>query len=624
MEEAAEINPGDRVEVTAKLRFTDLGGSKEPSSLRGNGILLTASATGAPKITTGTDSLRNLPQRTAENLKSILEQCFPEDTGGLAKALLLGDQTDLDDGISLSFQLAGLSHIVAVSGLHMSILFAMVCLMTGRHRFWTAALGIPVVIFFAAMVGFTASVTRAMLMEILMLLALAIDREYDPPTALAFAVLVMLVRCPLVITSVGFQLSVTSVAGIFLFYRPCMGWFRTQFRLEGRTLQIRLVRGIAAALSISLSATVLTTPLVAWYFGTVSLIGPVANLLVVPLVGLIFYGVGLVCLAGAISLPMGTAIAGAVSVMIRYILRAADCLSRIPLAVIYTESRYIVLWLVLCYGLLLWVLIRRPENLVRPLICGILGLGVALSLSWAEPMGDEYRVTVLNVGQGQCILLQSRRNVFMVDCGGDSDAGAGEKAAQELLSMGISQIDGLIITHYDRDHTGGVERLSRQIRVDRLYLPRAVQTGEAQQRILTALPDSERIWLDGDAQIRFGDCRIHIFSPETGKSGNESCAAVLFQNEKYDTLIISDRSAAQERSLLETGLPDLEVLVVGHHGSKTSTCPELLYRTAPEIALISVGENSYGHPAEEVLCRLRQYGCAVWRTDETGDLVFRR
>ena len=190
--------------------------------------------------------------------------------------------------------------------------------------------------------------------------------------------------------------------------------------------------------------------------------------------------------------------------------------------------------------------------------------------------------------------------------------------------MGISRIDGLIITHYDRDHTGGVERLSSQIGIDRLYLPPAEESNELQQKILAALPDAERIWLDGDVEIRFGDCRIHIFSPETGKSGNESCAAVLFQRGKYDTLIISDRSAAQERSLLETGLPDLEVLVVGHHGSKSSTCPELLYRTKPEIALISVGANSYGHPAEEVLCRLRQYGCTIWRTDETGDLVFRR
>ena len=310
--------------------------------------------------------------------------------------------------------------------------------------------------------------------------------------------------------------------------------------------------------------------------------------------------------------------------MIRYVFRMAEGLSNLPLAVVYTESMYIVLWLVLCAGLLLWGLIRKPENLARPMICGILGLCVALGLSWAEPLMDEYRVTVLDVGQGQCILLQSRRNVFMVDCGGDSDSAAGEKAAQELLSMGISRIDGLIITHYDRDHTGGVERLSRQIGIDRLYLPPAEGSDELQQEILAALPDAERIWLDGDVEIRFGDCGIHIFSPETGKSGNESCAAVLFQRGKYDTLIISDRSAAQERSLMEAGLPDLEVLVVGHHGSKTSTCPELLYRTTPEIALISVGANSYGHPAEEVLCRLRQYGCTIWRTDETGDLTFRR
>jgi competence protein ComEC len=250
---------------------------------------------------------------------------------------------------------------------------------------------------------------------------------------------------------------------------------------------------------------------------------------------------------------------------------------------------------------------------------------MALTASWLEPLMTSYRVTVLDVGQGQCVILQSRGATFLVDCGGSDDNEAADRASEVLLSMGIARIDGLVLTHYDRDHAGGVAALAGRIRIDRLYLPMAEDSEGLLPEILGSAPESEWIWLDADAQIIFGDCSIRIITPETGKSGNESSVAVLFQNEKYDTLITGDMSAARERELLERGcLPDLELLVVGHHGSSTSTSAELLYRTAPDIAVISVGRNNpYGHPSGKILDRLERYGCEIYRTDLMGDIVFR-
>lgn len=612
-----EIRPGDVVELPVKLRFTDEGGIKEPTYHRTNGILFLASQKGDPVITQGKPTLRAFCGELRHMIQSRIAAVFPEDTRGFATALLLGDTTGMTDGQLLSFRLSGLSHIVAVSGLHMSILLALVCRIAGNQRFLTLILGFPAIFLFAAAAGFTASVTRAAIMMSLMLLALAADREYDPPTALAFAVVVMLLVQPLVIASVGFQLSVTGVAGIFLYEKGIRRYLLARFGRREKSLRAKLRNGLCATLSVSISASILTTPLVACYFGTVSLVGLLANVLVVPMISLIFYGIMLSCAAGP-------AVGWLISWPIRYVFGVTGLLSKFPLAAVYTESDYVVLWLVFVYGLLLWIRWTKPERLFRPLLFVTAGLALALSMSWAEPMLDSYRVTALDVGQGQCILLQSRRNVFLVDCGGDSDRIAGDKAAEELLSMGISRLDGLILTHYDRDHTGGVAQLALRIDVDRLYLPRTDEK-ELQARVLEALPNSERIWLDSGVQISFGNCVIRIFPPENQKSGNESCAAVLFQNEKYDTLIISDRNAAQERKLLATGeIPDLEILVVGHHGSKTSTSHELLYAAKPELAFISVGaDNAYGHPSEAVLYRLGVYGCRVFRTDLMGDLVFR-
>ena len=131
--------------------------------------------------------------------------------------------------------------------------------------------------------------------------------------------------------------------------------------------------------------------------------------------------------------------------------------------------------------------------------------------------------------------------------------------------------------------------------------------------------------MDSDMVITFGDAQIQIFPAKEAGSGNDSCASVLFQRGKCDTLITGDLSGSAELQLLsDYDLPDLEVLIVGHHGSKYSTCAELLDATAPDVAIISVGaDNSYGHPSDEVLQRLKAAGCAVYRTDLHGTITYR-
>jgi competence protein ComEC len=227
------------------------------------------------------------------------------------------------------------------------------------------------------------------------------------------------------------------------------------------------------------------------------------------------------------------------------------------------------------------------------------------------------------VGQGQCILLQSEGSTFLVDCGGRRGEEAADLAAEQLLSQGITRIDGLILTHYDRDHAEGVPYLAEQIDIERVYLPGTEDTDGCLQGVLDAV--EEQIDIDSELTIAFGDAQIRIFPAKDAGSGNDSCASVLFSREKCDTLITGDLSDKAERQLLEDyDLPDLEVLIVGHHGSKYSTCPELLGATAPDVAVISVGmDNSYGHPTQEVLDRLKQAGYAVYRTDLHGTITYR-
>ena len=621
--ETEALEPGDVVTMSAQLRLTDEGGDREPTFHRTSGILLLAYPRGDSVAADGEPELRDLPAIWANRLKGIIGESFPEDTFAFAKALLLGDKSGLSWEQSREFSLSGISHIVAVSGLHVSILFGFIGMVMGRRRWLMLLLGVPVLLCFGAMAGFTASVTRAVLMQILFLLALAVNREYDPPTALSFAGLVILLQCPLSIAGIGFQLSFASVAGIFLFYPGLSAWMKTRFPGKGKKLRGRLERWIVASVSVTLSATVMTVPLVAVHFGVVSLVGVVTNLLVMPVVSFVFYGVMAVCAAGCFHSGAAAVLAKVISVPIRYVLAVAKTMAGIPMSAVFTVSPYIVLWLLFTYGLILLLLIARNKRPGVTFGLSVAALCVSLMLSFLEPLTCDYRVTVLDVGQGQCIVLQSEGNTFLVDCGGRRGEEAADIAAEYLLSQGIRRLDGLILTHYDRDHAEGAQFLPHWVEIERVYLPETEDADGCRAACWSCA--EEQIVIDGDIQIAFGDAQIQIFPAKRINSGNDSCASVLFSREKCDTLITGDLSADAERQLLKDyEFPDLEVLIVGHHGSKYSTCAELLNATAPDAAIISVGkDNGYGHPTTEVLERLRQAGCAVYRTDLHGTITYR-
>lgn len=265
-----------------------------------------------------------------------------------------------------------------------------------------------------------------------------------------------------------------------------------------------------------------------------------------------------------------------------------------------------------CVMLLGIFLLQKRKQTLLLLVCAVSTLLLSQILSWTEPLWDDVRMTVLDVGQGQCILLQSEGKTYMVDCGGD-DGEAADLAAETLLSQGISRLDGIILTHYDADHSGGIGYLLTRIRCDELILPdladeNAVDPG------LKAQTNGMVRYIDRDTVLTFGECRMTVIGPYSYKSGNESSLCVLFQRENCDILITGDRG--------EIG--QLDVLIAGHHGSATSTGGNLLAATMPKLAIISVGENNhYGHPSSAVLRRLGAIGCQVRRTDLDGTILYR-
>ncbi|MBR7123084.1 MAG: DNA internalization-related competence protein ComEC/Rec2 [Oscillospiraceae bacterium] len=624
--DAQALQPGDELQGDFRFRLTTDDSIQGATYHQGKGVFLLAYGKDEVEIING--ALNNFEVKVSEfrrEIVRILDSAFPEDTVGFARALLLGDSSLLSYEENTAFKVSGIRHVIAVSGLHVSILFSLVYLLCGKRRILTAIIGLPVLFFFAAVAGFTPSIVRACIMQGLMILALLFKKEYDPPSALSFAVLVMLCVNPITITSVSFQLSVGCLVGIFLFYQRSYYFFLSLFpETKGRSRIGKLLRWFVGSISVTLSAMSVTTPLCAIYFGSISIIGILTNLITLWVISFIFYGIMLTCLLGSFCISGGAFVAGIISVPIRYVQTVAEILSKLRYAAVYTCSFYVVLWLVFSYVLFVFLICSKRKRPILCASCATFGLMFALTASWIEPRLDSYRVSVLDVGQGQAILYQSGGQNYLVDCGGDSDELAADRVSQILLSQGITQLDGLILTHYDKDHAGGVEPLLTRIDVEKLYLPDISDDGGIKGYLQSIKPDAVCV-VSQDIDFIVSGTHISLFPTKDSDKGNESSLCVLFQKENCDILITGDRSTSGEEALLEhISLPKLELLIVGHHGSANSTGFALLEATRPKAAAISVSENnSYGHPSEETLFRLELFGCKVYRTDLDGTIIFR-
>lgn len=620
LDEGEPLLPGYEVTGLFRFRVTTPEGDLNSQYHQGNGVFLLLYQEDSLTVSKRERQWYDAASVLRYRIREILYETFPGDAVAFAQALLIGDTEELDYRVDTDLKVSGIRHVVAVSGLHVSILFTLISTITFKKRFLTAVFGYPVLLIFAALAGFSPSVNRACIMWGLILGANLLDREYDGATALSFAVLTMLMGNPLVITSVGFQLSVGSVAGIYLFDPGIRKWILSHFgEIKGKNMKSHAINWFASSVSITLSAMTMTTPLCAAYFGMVSLVGVITNLLALWVISGIFYGIMVVCLAALWWQTGAVWLAKLVSWPIRYALWVAGVMADFPIAAVYTCSPYITAWIVFVYGLLAVFFISRNRKPVLLSGCAVLGLCAALLASWVEPLTDDVRIEVLDVGQGQCILLQHEGRSFLVDCGGDSDTEAADMAAEILLSRGVESLDGMILTHLDRDHAGGAENLLQRMDCRLLVLP-------VEENDLYLLTDGDVVYVREDLELTVGNAEIRIYAPTYPGTGNEKSLCVLFDTEKCDILITGDRNGFGERMLLRNAdIPDVDVLVAGHHGSKHSSCEELLMAVRPEIVCISVGkDNSYGHPAPELLTRLEDFGCTVYRTDIDGSIIIRR
>ncbi len=634
-EQGADLRPGDRIGTVAHCTLGDRTFSGEKITYyTAKGIFLRARAYGRLEILRGE---KTVPQYWAaygsKALKEGIDTAFPEEASGFVRALVTGNRDNLTDQFTTSLQRTGLSHTVAVSGMHLAFLSSLLTYLLGQGRRSTAFFTILWVILFCGIAGNTPSVLRAAVMVLMLQFAPLLNRERDGPTALSLALLVLLWVNPFSAAHIGLQLSFTSVAGILLVSDRVQDWLMKVFRLDGwkkpKSRVVRYLRAgpyfVVSTLSATLGASVLTMSLVALHFNMISLISPLSNLMTLWAIGILFLG-GLGVGALALVLPGAAAVlAIPFTGLVRYLQWVIDLLSRPALAALPLESVYYRAWLVLVYALILVsVRMKGKRPVWMPLAAGGVGLALAMALTRQSFYLGDMGVTVLDTGQGQSVLLRSGHYLTLVDCGGDSMDNPGDIAANYLQAVGRSGLDLLVVSHYHADHANGIPQLLRRIDVGEIVLPDVEEDSPLRAEIIAAAVErgvpvrfvQETAWFRPSRADT-----IAVFPPMlAGKNVNELGLTVLASHKALDVLITGDMEEEGERRLTETvPLPDVEVLVAGHHGSNTSNTPELLEAVRPELALISVGRNNkYGHPDWDTLVRLNNIGAEIYRTDLYG------
>lgn len=626
--ELLAARPGDTVTGTAQWQSAAHFDSDDVTHFNARGVYALLYGREDVRLSAGDgDALRWLPQRAGKAFREKVAAIWDDPrVSGFLTAELTGDKSAMDDGDYLAMQETGLAHLFAVSGLHCAFLVTLLALLISRRQRLLCAVTIPLLLFYMVMVGMSPSVVRACIMQIFLLIAPLFRRGSDPLTSLAAALLVILLCNPFAAASVSLQLSFSATLGMVLLsprlYKLLAGWYKGKCRPLRAALCF-----VAANLSATLSAVVFTAPLTAWYFRIFVLVAPLSSLLAVPAAGWSFMAAFVTVLLGFVWLPLASLLGWISWVLVRYILWIANGMMSWRYHAVYFTNPYLIYWLLFLYAAFIGCA-ATPDGKRKYLLASALSVLTLTAAIWVNRQDYQYGVLTaltLDVGQGESVILTSGGETALVDCGSsNSYKDPGGLAADTLHSMGVRELSAVVVTHYHADHTNGLYEVLRRIPVQTIYLPDIEDEYGVRERLVSLAEEkgAQVTYVTKETADTLGDTVLTIYPPvQSGGDLNELGLTALASTGDFDLLITGDMSGSTEKKLVETyALPDIEVLVVSHHGSRYSSNIRFLKSVTPEAAVISVGDNNYGHPSEETLQRLLAVGADIWRTDQQGTI----
>jgi competence protein ComEC len=585
-------------------------------------------------------------RETLWQIRSLGEQLLidelGEQQGSLLSAMLLGDKQGLDSETKALYQDSGLSHLYSVSGLHLMLLgmglygLFLGCLLS---KYIAAPLTGVLMSVYCLFVGAPVSACRALIMFLMLLGAKILGRSYDSLTALALAALLQLVYCPWSLWDGGFQLSYLAVLGVILL-TPV---FKQMIPVHPK---------IGQSLWVSLGASAATLPVLLYQYQSFAWKSILLNLLVIPPVALLLVlGIVLLILSllpTAFFLPLHFVPVWGIKLITGYMelcIKWADAWPKLAggtkkPSLVSIAVYYLILTIVVIF------FIHKNTFLSGLLVLAGMQL-LVLPLWWGV------QITMLDVGQGEAVVIRSNTGgIYLSDGGSTSVTSVGTyRILPYLQAMGYRHIEGILLSHLDSDHINGIEELwenaaKEGITINRVFLPAGTKERQEDADVLERIcslaetTDTSVVFLRQNDSLTDGKLTITCLYPgaDTGtaavKATEVVATSVADRDEgslvyslnygEFSMLFTGDLPQEKEKELLPVidRLGSFTVLKVAHHGSATSSCQEFLDAVSPRVSLLTYGKNNrYGHPAEDVVERLRETGSLILSTAQSGAIT---
>ena len=567
-----------------------------------------------------------------------ISKVVPEDKIGFFESVLLGEKRNLDSSQKILFQIMGCSHILAISGLHLSIMGGGLLKILQRLSvpFWAAgSISMIAMILYGGLTGSGAAVMRAAIMFSVWIGALIWKRTYDFLSSAALACILLLIKSPLYLYDSSFLLSFGAILGLGL-VQPA--FFSKKMQRGKKTLGEKTKKLFMDGIKGGIAVWAVLLPMMMYFFYEISVFGIIINLLVLPTAGILLISGCAGSLLGMCGItPLGKLVTALALLILEAYISVGKIIQHIPFAMWITGKP--ALWKCVCYYMFLILLlcVKNCKKSSKRRKTFWSGIWIASLLLLCVKLPWEIRdITFLDVGQGDCICIHTgNRSCFLIDGGSSSVSGVGKyRILPFLKACGIQEIKGIFVSHTDLDHISGIQeilesvaRKETQIKLERLFLSECEEKKEKLEELEKKGKKAgcKVVYIKKGTKIREGKVQLECLAPDRKDlECNEGSQAFCMTKGSLKVLFTGDIEGEGENELfqeIKARGEEYDVLKVAHHGSKNSTKEEFLEIVNPKASVISCGkDNSYGHPHKELLERLENYTEKMLFTMEEGEI----
>lgn len=558
-------------------------------------------------------------------IRDTINGTLTDEEGNLLLAILLGDKDKLSEDIQESFKTSNLSHMLAVSGAHVSYIILGLTYVLQNSIIGKKNGKIVCIIFllaFMAITNFTPSVTRACIMAILTLFSSIIYRKSDVYTNISVVALITLIFNPYSLLDLGFQLSYGGTIGIIIFIK----------RIQEKKSNSKVINYIKQMALVSIYANIIIIPIMMYHFNTVSFTFIISNIMASPILGIIVITGFLFIIASITVKPLTRLIAIFIKPILSILIKISQICSKLPFSNILVVTPY-MFNVISYYAIILYCIKSKKNNKCKIIICLLIVLILINFIIYIFP--QKLRIFFIDVGQGDSTLIITPDiKTVLVDGGGSDSFDVGEKVLLPyLLDRRILKIDYVLISHFDTDHCGGILTIMEKVKVKNIIISEQAEHSENYERFKKLMihkkirlievkkGDKIKIGRYSEFKILFPTSRLLSENPL-----NNNSIVAQFNYNNFKMLFTGDIEKLAEQQILKTEKAEIraDILKVAHHGSKTSSIPEFIKAVRPKIALIGVGKNNtFGHPNQQTIKNLENIKCRIYRTDLQGEIIIK-